>query len=322
MSPYELGESKSIEALPELIKYLLNGSDNDKRLAASAVAKIAVLPNSNCELAKKPLLNNLENSKPQVRQYSLKAIRHIRLQIEDLESINKLYQSESKDYNIKAYEQIFDEYKWYNYEPRIIIKNFKKEELSLKDTSQNIKINQSDLELKKLLRAREIVRDIVDGNNPFTNTKLEPDSIMSEEKMKNFYIYLDQLIDMNIEKARKKKKQSKVKFAISQERLNSLKFREDNISITDFCKAVNMLIDKNLMKPLNRKTIVNRLKKLEILVIVETDEGNKRTVLGEKAPELGIHTRIVTYGNRSYEQIIYDKRGQKFLIENLIDLLK
>ena len=65
----ELGESKSSDAVPELIHALKSKSGNVRRLAASALGKLRDAR------AVDPLLNLLEHeSKPQVRQYSVKAL--------------------------------------------------------------------------------------------------------------------------------------------------------------------------------------------------------------------------------------------------------
>jgi ATP-dependent DNA helicase RecQ len=68
----ELGESKSPEAVPELVSALDNPNGNIRRLAASALGKIGH------RQAVDPLLKLLEReSKPQVRQYAVKALGRI-----------------------------------------------------------------------------------------------------------------------------------------------------------------------------------------------------------------------------------------------------
>ena len=65
----ELGESKSPDAVPELIHALENENGNIRRLAASALGKLRGAR------AVEPLLNLLKHeSKPQVRQYAVKAL--------------------------------------------------------------------------------------------------------------------------------------------------------------------------------------------------------------------------------------------------------
>ena len=99
MTPYDLGETGSPEAIPYLIEYLKNGKNNEKRLSASAIKKLA---NQNIIEAKKAipyLLENLSNSAPQVRQYTLSALQFIPLAISDLKKIELIAQTDEKDYN-------------------------------------------------------------------------------------------------------------------------------------------------------------------------------------------------------------------------------
>jgi hypothetical protein len=42
MTPYELGETRQSEAIPFLIKFLKYGTDNEKKLAASGIKKLAI----------------------------------------------------------------------------------------------------------------------------------------------------------------------------------------------------------------------------------------------------------------------------------------
>lgn len=98
MKPYDLGESKSKEALPHLIVYLHNGSDNDKRLAASAIIKLSD-SGINCYSALPFLLKNIHNPKPQVRQYTLKALKGFIIPEDYYGEILELVNTDEKEYN-------------------------------------------------------------------------------------------------------------------------------------------------------------------------------------------------------------------------------
>jgi len=109
MSPYELGESKSKESLPHLIVYLHNGSDNDKRLAASAIIKL-IDTGINCYSALPFLLKNIKSSKPQVRQYTLKALRNFVIPQEYYGDIMEIYMEDEKEYNKLLAEEMLRQF--------------------------------------------------------------------------------------------------------------------------------------------------------------------------------------------------------------------
>lgn len=107
MSPYELGEARTKESLPHLIVYLNNGSDNEKRLAASAIIKLMQI-NINCYSAVPFLIKNLKSLKPQVRQYTLKALREFVLPITYYGNIMEICSSDDKGYNRVIAKEIID----------------------------------------------------------------------------------------------------------------------------------------------------------------------------------------------------------------------
>jgi len=74
LSPYELGETNKIEAIPFIIEYLENGSSNERRLAASAINKLKIIYHEECKSAIPYLINILDESYPQQTQYALKAL--------------------------------------------------------------------------------------------------------------------------------------------------------------------------------------------------------------------------------------------------------
>ncbi len=76
MTPYELGESKSKEAIPYLIAFTESPHPNERRLSASALGKLAHFKPEIYQ-AQDPLIHLLKDPYPQVRQYSAKALGRI-----------------------------------------------------------------------------------------------------------------------------------------------------------------------------------------------------------------------------------------------------
>lgn len=99
LTPYELGETGDIEAIEYLIKYLINGTTNEKRLSASAINKLSKLYKEECNKAKSHLINNLNNEHPQVRQYTLKALLQLDISTDDIGIIKRISESDDKQYN-------------------------------------------------------------------------------------------------------------------------------------------------------------------------------------------------------------------------------
>ena len=102
LTPYELGESGCVEAIPFLIDYLESGGPNEKRLAASAIRKLSRGWKQECQAAVPALLSCLNVSAPQARQYALSALAKLELPLEALEQITHVARYDEKAYNRDA----------------------------------------------------------------------------------------------------------------------------------------------------------------------------------------------------------------------------
>jgi len=103
---WELGESNSPEAIPELIKLTKSKEKNERRLAASALGKLARFKPEIYSSAQ-ALFRLLHDEGPQVRQYAIKAISKIKPKgaVKELEPLL----IDEKEYNrIEAKQAIAD----------------------------------------------------------------------------------------------------------------------------------------------------------------------------------------------------------------------
>ncbi|NCS88770.1 MAG: hypothetical protein AUK34_08340 [Ignavibacteria bacterium CG2_30_36_16] len=108
LSPYELGETNKIEAIPFIIEYLENGSSNERRLAASAINKLKIIYHEECKSAIPYLINILDESYPQQTQYALKALLGFDLPKYALPIFKKISIEGKKPYNKELALQILN----------------------------------------------------------------------------------------------------------------------------------------------------------------------------------------------------------------------
>ncbi|MDC3418361.1 UvrD-helicase domain-containing protein [Aquibacillus salsiterrae] len=113
LSPYELGETNDVGAIDYLINYLKEGDDNEKRLAASAINKLSKAHPNECIKSLPYLLNNVTSTKPQLRQYALKAINvlisvqeEVTLSSSDQQLIEQIAIHDEKEYNQKIAQAV------------------------------------------------------------------------------------------------------------------------------------------------------------------------------------------------------------------------
>ncbi|BAY97090.1 hypothetical protein NIES37_10270 [Tolypothrix tenuis PCC 7101] len=111
-NPFELGESNREEAITYLIPYLSRKSSYDgKRLAASAMRKLAMRFSNIPDLAIELLLDNLTYPAPQVRQYVLKALAVIKLPSNAIAIIEKIANNDPQEYNRTVANNILQEFR-------------------------------------------------------------------------------------------------------------------------------------------------------------------------------------------------------------------
>ena len=108
MSPMELGETRSIEALPYAIKYLNKGGSNEVRLAASAIRKIATKDKNRCLVAIPYLINALDTDGPQARQYVLNTLLDLNgVEVQAYKDrLEQIIRRDPMSYNREAAEKI------------------------------------------------------------------------------------------------------------------------------------------------------------------------------------------------------------------------
>lgn len=113
LSPYELGESNHEDAILYLVRYLKDGTDNEKRLAASAIMKLSTRFPYKCTVTYPYLIHNLSSGRPQVRQYALNALKSLpidALSLSDnhLALVRRIMKDDEKEYNRKIAKQLND----------------------------------------------------------------------------------------------------------------------------------------------------------------------------------------------------------------------
>jgi DNA helicase-2/ATP-dependent DNA helicase PcrA len=154
MSPYELGESGSEEAVRHLMLYLSKGTANEKRLAASAINKLSANYGNTCRKAIPFLIENLGDSHPQVRQYTLKALSKLKLPAPALKVIQAVHESDAAEYNKRIAGEIIEAAKETAYDYSVdssAIEVINAEKEVYKNYSHNVEFSKEEDKFIKLI---------------------------------------------------------------------------------------------------------------------------------------------------------------------------
>ena len=110
-------------------------------------------------------------------------------------------------------------------------------------------------------------------------------------------------------------------FAIAPEQLARFEYAEYGISITEFTKRVNALINTEQMNELKSKAVSEWLVEAGLLtnVIVNNKTRRKPSPQGES---IGIYTeqRSGQYG--TYEGVFYSPKAQRFIVDNIDTIIE
>jgi len=168
-------------------------------------------------------------------------------------------------------------------------------------------------ELELINKAQEILREIARGVNPFTKERIEETNFVMNPKMIRCFMFCaDQL-----EKAKKPPVNTNTQFIITKEQKNRIHIDYDTIGFTQFCKIVNNVIDQSISKRAHQNRITASLRTLGILGEERDYRGNIRTITIPSSAEYGFITVHKKVEDREYDQVMANRKGQKYLIDNL-----
>jgi len=168
-------------------------------------------------------------------------------------------------------------------------------------------------EVELITKAQEILREISRGVNPLTKERIEETNFAINPKMIRCFMFCADML----EKAKRPPQNYNTQFIITQEQKRKIIIRYDTISITQFCKIVNNVIDQSISKRAFQNRIIQSLKTLGILGEVVDFRGHKISVTISNSAEYGFISVKKSFEGREYDQIVANRQGQKYLIDNL-----
>ncbi len=165
----------------------------------------------------------------------------------------------------------------------------------------------------KIAKAKNVLLMIANGIDPTNAKRIETTEFLHDERIKRCFIYVAEILGRNIRDAENDNK----KFIMTDEERARVILPEGKIGVMQFVKCVNTFVDLSKSKKLTAVSLNKQLKRLGILSEQVTEKGNTRTVVNEKSKDYGIETETKVYKNRSYDMILFNDVGKKYLLDNL-----
>ena len=175
-------------------------------------------------------------------------------------------------------------------------------------------------ELGKNQVRQQAVEKLANGINPFTGQGVPDDDTLNQVKVSRCLFYVADIlrqVEENGGVAEKKGKIRNAAFFHIARRLEEFQFSSTPISLTEFLKRLNSLIDRDDMEKLSFKTISGWLIEMGFLKRIVTEDGRTSRRPTTAGNTLGIHTENRIGRQGPYTAVVYSKDAQQFILDNL-----
>lgn len=169
-------------------------------------------------------------------------------------------------------------------------------------------------------RAKDLIRSLADGVDPFTGEILPADSICNKaEIVRAFYCVLDTLT--HTEGPEQKKRAALQLCSIPYEDRQKFDYSFSPIQVSEITRRFNALINEPTIRKITPMKITSWLVKAGMLEIVEMEDGSKGKLPSDRGRQLGLTTEKRVHDDRSYTVTLYNQNAQKFIVEHLDQIM-
>lgn len=168
-------------------------------------------------------------------------------------------------------------------------------------------------EMELINRAQEILREMARGVNPFTKERIEETNFVMNPKMIRCFMFCADMLD----RAKRPDQNYNTQFIITAEQKERIIIHYDTISFTQFCKIVNNVINQSISKRVSAIKLTQSLKNLGILGEAIDNRSRKATITIPGSAQYGFATVRKSFEGKEYDQVVANRQGQKYLIDNL-----
>ena len=178
-------------------------------------------------------------------------------------------------------------------------------------------------ELEKIAYAKSFIDKLANGINPVDDSPVPETDIVNNVRLTRCFFYVSDILRQVIDNKGVgfSKGKKKMPFHITTEQLSRFQFSEYPISISVITKQINECRKDETIAPLSYGVITKWLLRSGFLAETEKSNGKHSKVPTEEGRKLGISTEIRTGQNGEYLAVLYDKKAQAFIIDNIEAIL-
>ena len=183
-------------------------------------------------------------------------------------------------------------------------------------------------EKEKIQRARMYMYKLSVGIDPISQKKFDNDAALNSERLKKCFAYVYEVLGRTLDGIKSEKKTperragTKEAFYITPEERARVKLFDEDCVISEFTNAVNKAVNDTSRKKLQAKTINDWLVNEGYLINSTDANGRTRRELTERSAEIGINSKQGINALGSYTIILYSRRAQEFILENIDKIIE
>jgi len=181
---------------------------------------------------------------------------------------------------------------------------------------------ENNIELLK--RAKNYIEALANGIDPIIGDVLQNETILNNVKISRCLFFvsgvLKEVIDNGGQVMHITKKAIKIPFSITPEQKAKIELSTVPLQITEFVARINAQIDECTQGKIPPNWFTTYLVEEGYLTVININ-GNKHKEPTDAGKKLGIITEWVDYLDKHYARIKYDENAQRFLLDNLDEVI-
>ncbi|MCL2508112.1 MAG: hypothetical protein FWF05_02930 [Oscillospiraceae bacterium] len=179
-------------------------------------------------------------------------------------------------------------------------------------------------ELEKLQRAKSYIDKLANGIDPITDDVLDNDSALNNVRLSRCFFYVSDVLRRVIENGGEVQKKSRTQaglppFELPLEKREQIEIVDETM-IRHMTERINGLVDLDTVKKLKETAFTAWLMEKGFLA-EDIINGKKKKRPTEAGRQLGICTQQKEGQWGPYTATLYDQNAQRFLIDNLDDVI-
>lgn len=179
------------------------------------------------------------------------------------------------------------------------------------------------IDYDNLLKIQNYMDKLSENIDPITGNKTDKIELSNNDELKDLFKDVSNLVDTIIQSYYSIVSKNKLKFNLTDEQKKNIKFSINPITITEFTKLINNMINTKFVLKLKTSDISKWLINKGYLSEIKNNRGQTFKKLTPKSNIIGLTSidKSTIYGEK-YQVILYSEKSQKFIIDNIDKIVK